>query len=479
MTKSVPLYWVVIAGLLMWIFGFEVGKVVGQSARSELHAAVQDIDTLPPGFHPAQQYLSMYSIAPEDRDECFRIVSWACNAVSRTRVIAVPKRVSDTLIRFNILWYASDGQDFKDWCSLLDSMGQQDPYWHIRTTILTGNGKKQSTTETTVDGGWVDLNEAATLRARTGRYAPIMRADDFVFRITQPPFYYEFAGISKNENDFIKSLGLDLKVIDQLRADSGANLIRSDITFKDRRIIWRQGPLGGLYVTLDVEQVTADRSFIRRPITDGGFTANFDASEVMFIRLNGMIGGSLYDKNGKRQDAVPDKIAKDTSDPHGDGRVVPLISCIRCHVEDGLRPFQDDQTKLVGNGRIGLYSYDPKLVQRAAEFYQEPRLQRQMKFDRETYAAACSQATLGLTPSQASEALGRVVRKFGYLSVTPAQAARELAIDPELLGPLMQASRDPILLTLAEGRSVLRNQWNSSYAEAALTTEANRVRMIQ
>ena len=43
---------------------------------------------------------------------------------------------------------------------------------------------------------------------------------------------------------------------------------------------------------------------------------------------------------------------------------------------------------------------DPRIVQRAAEFYDEPRLQRQMDFDRDTYALAVARATGGMETGQ-------------------------------------------------------------------------------
>ncbi len=143
---------------------------------------------------------------------------------------------------------------------------------------------------------------------------------------------------------------------------------------------------------------------------------------------NGLWRTALFNAAGRRQDSVPDKVAKDTSDPAGDGIVVPLVSCIRCHRESGLRPFADDQTRLFA-GRVDLYSYDPNLVQRAAEFYDEPRLQRQMQFDRQTYADAVARATGGMQSEQLADSLAEIVRRHAYLPVTLEQAAQEVGLE--------------------------------------------------
>ena len=50
------------------------------------------------------------------------------------------------------------------------------------------------------------------------------------------------------------------------------------------------------------------------------------------------------------------------------------------------------RSRLFASRQIDLKSYDASVVARAAEFYDEPRLQRQMAFDRETYAAAVRRA---------------------------------------------------------------------------------------
>src|SRR4029078_6563578 len=108
---------------------------------------------------------------------------------------------------------------------------------------------------------------AASLRAATASTGALLRADYFIAGATQPPAYYQFAALPETESAFLKSLGVDRDVIQRLRADVGANLITSGVTGKPRRIVWSQGPLGGVYSTLDVQQIDATRDPLRRPIT--------------------------------------------------------------------------------------------------------------------------------------------------------------------------------------------------------------------
>ncbi len=270
-----------------------------------------------------------------------------------------------------------------------------------------------------------------------------------------------------DETDFLKSLGIDQTVIDKLRANAGANLIMSGVTSKPRRVVWTQGPLGGVYATLDVETVQSDRDPLRRPLTSGGLQFQFDVSEWYATAPNGMWRTALFNAAGKRQDSVPDKVAKDTSEPLGDGIVAPFLSCARCHKESGLRPFSDDQTALQARG-ASIGSYDAAVAQRSAEFYDEPRLQRQMSFDRGTYTAALDKCTGGMKPAEFSEALAEVVRDYLYEPVGFETAAREVGCDPKTFIDRLKLTHDPILLAMITGRKVLRGQFQSSFQEAAL-----------
>src|SRR5690606_357029 len=118
------------------------------------------------------------------------------------------------------------------------------------------------------DGGWVDLQLAAELRTRTGSGGALLRADHFITRAattSRGGHYYRLAGVPAREADFYRLLGVDVKTIDVLQADAGANMIRSGVTLKLRRLARRPGPLGGAWITYDVEQSTAERDPLRNP----------------------------------------------------------------------------------------------------------------------------------------------------------------------------------------------------------------------
>jgi hypothetical protein len=513
---------------------------------SELRAAALDIQSVAPQLRPTTRYLTLYNIDDADRPSALQVTSYILNALSRARSITPPELVTPTLIRFNLSQYAPDPDDLTAWLAAWEQLATTDPYFHFQTEVLAKPDTKQrladrgqQTTRVTTDAPWLDLTAAASLRAATASTGAILRADYFIIAATQPPAYYQFAGIPDTEVDFLKSLGVDRDVIQRLRADVGANLITSGVTGKPRRIVWSQGPLGGVYSTLDVQQIDATRDPLRRPITvienhpatdkrtaspasslkpqASSLSFKYDVSEWFALAPNGLWRTALYDSAGRRQNSVPDRVAKDTSDPHGDGIIIPLISCIRCHRESGLRPFTDDQQLLMSatapgwlgstegspqrsistagataglprsaSPAVSLYSPDPNITRRAAEFYDEPRLQRQVAFDRQTYSAALSRATslhqaatidlaeppATLTSTEAADALAALVRNYAYLPVAPDQAAAEVGLTPDQFRQALTRSHDPIILLLLQNHPVLRDQWTSSFPEAATAATA-------
>jgi hypothetical protein len=447
-----------------WLFA---SSCLGQTPASELKAAYLDAAKLSKEQCYGAHYLSLYSIPAERRAAAASVLGWQLNALSRVRVITPITKdnyVSSTLIRIHFTDYALEAKDYSEWFTAWENMAFHDPTWHIQTEVLAyGKTKLVS-----VDGGWVGLDYAQKLKQLTGSNGPILRADYFIAGASHPPYYHDFAGIPATVDEFYKAFGLDQKTIERLRANAGANLIISGITDKDRHAQWAQGPLGGVYTTLDSAAVTADRSGIRRPLNAFGTNLKFDAGEYIAVGGNGLLRFALYDAKGKRQNSVPDAIAKDKSDPHGPGIVYPMASCVRCHVESGLRPFKDDQQAYLE----GLRGYDAATILRIHEFYDEPRLQRQMNFDRETYKAACLKAC-GLEPKAVAEALATEIREYLYLPLGIEQAAVECGVSVDEFKFAMNHTNDPMLIALCNGRKVLRGQWSSSQAEAQLSCAAH------
>lgn len=428
--------------------------------------ALADVQAVAPIARQQTRYLSLYNIAPSSRPTVIAAVSYALNAVSRSGVIVRPTQVSPDLLRIDLAAYsdtksnAAYKQVFQAW----EKLASQDPYFHLRTEFLDPH--KGKIKQATVIGGWTNLRNHQALVQSTGSFGPILRADWFVCALLVPPVYYDWLNIPSKEADFFRSIGIETATINKLAADAAANLFHSDVTGKPRRVIYRPGPLGGLWVTKDAGVDTADRNPIRIPVDFGAVRLKFDATEVFFALPNGMWGTAIFDGQGNRLNAVVAGVATDTTAPAGHQELVPLISCIRCHERQGnagMIPFADDQTTLPQPQS----PYYPQVERRIAELYNTPRLSKEMQRDRQDYADAVMLAC-GLSSKQAAECVSAVFDFHAYRMVGLVDAAAEVGLDIQEFVRRTAGNPDPAILALRTGHKVTRRTWESSFQEAAL-----------
>lgn len=429
------------------------------SPATELRLAVFDLaNRVPAEARPVTRYLSLYAQPAQEREAARAVVSFVLNSISRADRIIVPSVVPGTdgrLLRISLERYQLPAE-------VWEALAGEDPYWHLRTKIIDPKSKRVR--EVFTDGGWLPLAEPARLRELSHSGGALLRADFFVARSTTTTgggFYYQWAGVPERKPEFFAAIGVSEKTIGRLHADEGANVIFSRITRKVRRIVRRQGPLGGAWETYDVKSSTVERDPFRNP-----FAFKYDATEHIAAKRNGLHVFALYDSRQRRQDSVPEEVAKDASDPHGDGIVKPMISCVRCHVEDGLRPFTNDQQRLLTGG-VDLLTERPQDAERLAAFY-DTDLGKRLRRDREDFQAAVAQATGGRTTAEIAQALADLYASYIDELVTAERAARELGISVASFESRLAAADDPVILALCQGMSVQRLQWEASFAQAAL-----------
>lgn len=429
---------------------------VGVNPAGELAAATADLQAhVDPSAWPQTRYVTLYNIPQAQREELAAVLSLVINSVSRSAVIARPEPVPNSegrLWRLQLDRYALPPD-------VWEGLVAEEPYWHLRTEVLDPRSAQRR--EVVTDGGWVGLEAAARLRSMTGSAGALARGDWLIAKLATPPHYYRFAGVPETEREFLSELGIDRTAIRRLRADEGSNLIHSGITYKLRRIVRRQGPAGGAWQTYDVERNTPERDPLRNP-----FDFDYDAGEHIARRPNGLHVFALYDRAGQRQDEVPARIARDHADRLGPSVVVPLLSCVRCHVEEGLRGFDNDQRRLLAGG-VELYAERPQDAERLTAFY-ETNLGKKLTRDREDYAEAVAAACGGREPREMAAALGAAYDAYAHALVDRATAARELGLTDAEFVRWMRAARDPVLLGLVADIAMQRQQWEAAYSEAAL-----------
>ncbi len=435
-----------------------------------VEAAVAHHETLDAGVRNQFRYVTLPGATVEERRRNAMAVSYLLNSIGRSRLIVVPRPTSDDwqLLQIDLAAYANaeDATSYTELFEAWELLAKEDPYWHLRTEVADVDATPE---QVTVDGGWIGIEHAKKLRELTGSYGAVLRADFFCAAVGER-HYYRWSGIADTEDGMLKQLGIDANTVANLAAQPSANMLRSNVTRKPRRIIYRPGALGATFQTKDVDKETPATDAVRNPLTIGTQTFEYAATEWFVARANGLWGTAIFDAAGKRQDAVGDAIAKDHQDvAYGDGIVRPFWKCMRCHEAGGaggLQPFVDDQSFLLSVAGIG--AADAGTVQRITELYDPARLGKAMARAREDYEAAVVAATQGLGPTEAVEVLVELIVAYRDRPVTPEVAAAELGLTLEQLPTALVGTSDPILLALIHGRSVNRSAFESSYAEAAV-----------
>lgn len=443
--------------------GLACGYAAGQTPTVELAAVSADLDQhVPASSWPTTRYLSLYNLPRSKWSEVQAVASLTLNLVSRSAIIVHPQIVPGSggrLLRFDLAVY---GLPTAVWEAMV-SAGE--PYWHIRTQVAAKDPKKPQSVYT--DGGWLNLDVAAAVRAKTGTGGALVRADWFVAKAittVDNGFYYELTGVAeaKNADTLYEQLGIDFRATDRLNVEAWAILIRSGVTNRFRRVVRRQGVAGGAWKTEDSIDEAAEEDPLRNPLNRA-----HDASEHVLAKSNGLPLLILFDGQGNPVDVAPQNLATDHTSAHGDGQLAPALSCLVCHREDLLRPFGNDLSALLAGDVEAYFARAEDAAKARAVLTRQ--VGKQLERDREDFARAVNAATGGLDVEAAAAAVAVLYRSYAFDQVSPDNARRELGV-PESL-PLRQVlgrSLDPILLALCEGMSVQRKQFEASFAEAAM-----------
>lgn len=448
-------------GILQAIVGIWIAIVLTAIAwggpQEELEIAYADLQQRPEVVRPLVRYLTLYTIPPRERDTAVAAIRYVLNSISQSAVLIPVDRVSETLVAYNLAAVSPRADRRQVWSGVLEALVSEEPYWHLKTVLIDTGEKRIS------DGPWLDQELAFKMREATLSGGAVMRADWWLVKVTVPPFYYAFSGVPETQDEWFKQFGIVEQTIHNLHGALGANLIQSGVTGNPRRVFRYPSPTsGGFWVTYDSRSGTDTD-----PIRDPSIAIRFDATEQIAFRPNGTMKCAIFDKNGKRVDAVPPDIALDDSTYPAE-QLRPWLGCVRCHVvDDGIRSFEDIQSKLLSRETDLLG--DPEQIEEIAAFYsRQDRLQTFAKRDREDHAAAVIKATGGIDLLTTVNALSRIVQRYERKLISLEIAAGEVGVDQEEAEKAWKRSTDPVLLAIRSGIDVQRSQWQSSFAEAAI-----------
>jgi len=189
------------------------------------------------------------------------------------------------------------------------------------------------------------------LRQLTGSNQPWLHGDNLSIISQQPQVYYQILGIPTDLRRYLATKGVDLEKKIRERDIVQAGTFESPIALgKHRNVMFFEGDDGFCSITFDPNK--ADENLQENPIINlfnpgkNAFDFNYVASEILCIRENGTLEGSLWAANGVRQDAAPNDVVRDTENPYEPSpTIITMESCQGCHGNNpniAMLPFVDD-----------------------------------------------------------------------------------------------------------------------------------------
>lgn len=414
-----------------------------QTPATAVAQALADAKKLPPEVAYYTRYLDLSELLAAEREDAYRVLSGHLQHLSRESDITRPVIVPGTaggLLRLNI-------EDYGWKVDLWEQLEKVDPYFHAQVITETKeitwwpggnyNGvyypvnafrvyelvkKKQ-----TVSAPWLgDAKNIAALIRLTQSRIPIVRGAWFFNQTAaqqeRKPGYYDFLEI-KDEKTFQAVIGFDAKLAAKFGNDLRSSVADSGVTLQPRAIV-RQATLGGGYWRSLDFRLALDKGNPLR-VLGKDIEEKYDATEQYGHLPNGFWATGLFDKQGKRQDAAPDFIASDGQSKSNDRRVHVNVSCVRCHVNGGLKEI-DDWTRNLLQPPLALNAVDYKELRKLRQQYLrhlEPFLDR----DRAVYAASVKEAT-GWDTKKYAQQYATFWERYEDARVDAAWAARDLGV---------------------------------------------------
>lgn len=383
---------------------------------------------------------------------------------------------------------------------------------NIFFSFIDGSWKKkqaQKVVKIAAYGSHVGINQATLLAGQTKSNASIQRYDFFLVKILSElngGLYYDFAGIEPNpskgtaQDAFLRSVGANEKLVQEIRSDQRAAIFRSKVTGKPRRIDLFRGQsrsgTGLVTVTHDITDEDIDPA--QHPIRN---LLEFKdaAREIIAEKNNGLHLFGLFDGKGNLQESAPDNVVKDhTIPPPHTARLQPAISCIRCHgPDDGLKPFDNDVKKML-RGLLDVFddlsskNSVPDTLDRLAGLYAGD-MSKAIRRGKDDYSDATFRATRGLSVKEVSAVVTKIYNTYVYDEIDAHKACEELGFIVReedavkflnyLLPPLQRdivgiSPEDPIIGALKAGLTINRFEWEQVYFDAAFRASQTKKQLI-
>lgn len=418
-------------GSLLSLFAL-AGLALAGTPTEAVAAALADARRLAPDDALQTRYLWTGNLSADERAACRRAVQFWANSLSRRGLITVPRDVTPELIALDCSKYKWDREVY-------GRFRLSDPYFHVQVI------DKATKERDGLRAPWLPQAEMDELETLTHSVVPILRADFFVAQTARQTNnrndensgtgYYDFLGL-KSRADLFALTDLDVEKSKAIERDLRAALNKSKVSNQGRQIVRFQARTGCYWVTLDPKDATGKGDPVQN-LRPEDFA--HDAEEVVACLPNRLPLYWAGTADGKRQASAPDFIGGDTSPPNdrgNDKRIHVGVSCVRCHIEDALRPINDWARRTL-RSPLALTSTDKALRDEFERLYFQP-LGSQLEEDRRAFDVATLRAC-GVRHSTAALALSDTYGRYLFDDVTLEVAAAECGLKPKQLQEQLRA----------------------------------------
>lgn len=446
------------------------------SPTRAVERAAEHLATVPEKYRSQTRYFDLSDVPRKLLPAATASLHFWCNSMSSGRHVNRPQPVPNTDNR--LYWIYLDWYKWtpKAW----EEVALEDPYF--REPIVPSNStglyylKATTVSNPIIRGSWfVYYSSDTSLFLKPGE----VRADNaFYYRLlyAQSKFTRKKDGKEievkgeppENETEFQQHWKVDLNILKDFPIDKGAIVDEgaSGVALQNR-VLWRvRTPIGHYWKTFDVFATVGDQDFVETL-----FPKKVDAGEHIAVDDKGAQHYLLTNGEGQRTEFADPRAARDRTDQHR-GIVVTAKSCAICHSE-GIRPFQDDLTKLLESG-VDLRTKD-YAAERIETFFLG-NLERLVKRDNEDYSdfvAACNGLDTETNATQFNQ-----FRSWYELPITLDQASRELGSTPvELEAALSRGTKGRLGRLTTDRRPIPRVTWERGlFQEAGLLLLEHRKR---
>jgi mono/diheme cytochrome c family protein len=312
-----------------------------------------------------------------------------------------------------------------------------------------------------------DSDEARECYAATRTQVPMVRADWFVFKASQPPLYERVLGLPATDRELEQMLKVN--VTQNIRQERvwRAGFNGSGVSQNNRLLERHESPYGAYWKSYDFGGNVGSQNLFQHPLgpaaaMPGGVSAQpfqADGGELIFNLPNGLQGYMLADAQGRRIEKGPTSIVKDPRQP--DGTVTNGVSCMSCHYagmilkSDAIRDHVIQNRTAYAEADEILALYPPK-----------EELLALMEEDRRRFQRAV-EAT-GNAVSEQGEPIYNMARRFDSELDLPLAAAEVSLAPREFADRLAEAPaslRQRIGAVTVPGGTVKRQQFADAYGE--------------